>query len=149
MKDCTTCKLRPQPGGRYEETACCTCTLDEPQAEKGRVSWHSGFDEPSPGTWKLQPEPAITEASTPACGLALYLRMSQGERRAIRRFCTVISLSTENYIADKAEHPFANDSDVARKQGTSRQAACKKMKRIRKEITEWEDYEREARKHAI
>ena len=48
-------------------------------------------------------------------------------------------------MADKAEHPFANDSDVARMHGTSRQAASKQMKRIRKEIEEWEEYEREAR----
>ena len=148
MRDCATCRKKPKPGTPYEQTACASCVAEEPQDEKGRVTWHQGLEEPSPGTWKLQPEPAHTEASEPACALATYLRTEKAGRRAIRRFCTILSTSTEDYLADRAEEPFSTPSDVARKRGTSRQAASKQLKRIREEIKEWEEYERERKRTA-
>ena len=148
MKDCLTCQKRPKPGTPYEQTACAACVLEEPQDEKGRVTFHPGLEEPDHHTWRMMPEPAHTEASDPACALATYLRTDKEGRRAVRRFCTVISLSTEDYLADKAEAPFSGDADVASMRGISRQAANKQMKRIRKEIEEWEDYERERKGRA-
>ena len=148
MKDCENCTVRPEPGAIWEDTPCATCIAEEPQDEKGRVTFHPGLEEPDHNTWRMMPEPAHTEASEPACALANYLRTDKEGRRAVRRFCTVISIPTEDYLADKAEHPFSGDADVARNRGISRQAANKQMKRIRKEIEEWEDYERERKGRA-
>ena len=41
------------------------------------------------------------------------LRMDLPERRAVRRFCTVVSISTEDYLADKGAEAGKNDADVA------------------------------------
>ena len=146
MKDCTTCDKKPTPGSKYEDTACASCVLDEPMRERGRITYNDSFDVPSLDTWRAKSIPSITEQSRPAGGLALYMRMEPDERMAIRRFVTVITLSTEQYLVDKMASPETMDSEVARKRGTSRQAASKRTAHINSEIEEWFLYEQERAK---